>query len=89
MQSLLRLGCNKLCVGLVVTRQYVGGIVEIIAYLVTPFLASGAIYYLAKPLLDSIWNGFLTLLGKSGALGEESVQHSVYQLMTRRVGTKL
>lgn len=83
MQSLLHPRRNKLCVGLVVTRQYVGGIVEIIAYILAPFVASGAIYYLAKPLLDSIWSLVLTVLGKSGALGEEDVQHSVYHLVNK------
>jgi len=70
-------------VGLVVTQLNVGGIVEIIAYILAPFIASGAIYHLSKPILDSIWNAFLTVLGKSGALGEEDVQNSLYHLVTK------
>lgn len=56
---------------------------EIIAYILAPFIASGAIYHLSKPVLDSIWNGILTVLGKSGALGEEHVQHAVYHLVSK------
>lgn len=56
---------------------------EIIAYILAPFIASGAIYQLGKVFLDSIWNGFLTLLGKSGALGEEDVQHALYHFMVK------
>jgi hypothetical protein len=67
----------------VVTGLNVGGIVEIIAYILAPFIASGAIYHLSKPILDSIWNAFLTALGKSGALGEEDMQNAVYHLVTK------
>ncbi|WPH58203.1 hypothetical protein SEA_ALONE_157 [Streptomyces phage Alone3] len=56
---------------------------EIIAYILAPFIASGAIYHLSKPILDSIWNGVLTVLGKSGALGEEDVQNAVYHLVSK------
>ncbi|WPH58914.1 hypothetical protein SEA_LUCKYSOCKE_154 [Streptomyces phage LuckySocke] len=56
---------------------------EIIAYILAPFIASGAIYHLSKPILDSIWNAFLTALGKSGALGEEDMQNAVYHLVTK------
>ncbi len=56
---------------------------EIIAYILAPFIASGAIYHLSKPVLDSIWNGFLAVLGKSGALGDEDVQNAVYHLVSK------
>lgn len=56
---------------------------EIIAYILAPFIASGAIYHLSKPVLDSIWSGVLTALGKSGALGEEDVQNAVYHLVAK------
>lgn len=56
---------------------------EIIAYILAPLVASGAIYHLSKPVLDSIWNGVLTVLGKSGALGEEDVQNAVYHLVSK------
>lgn len=56
---------------------------EIIAYILAPFIASGAIYHLGKAVLDSIWNGFLTLLGKSGALADEDVAASVYHFVTK------
>lgn len=56
---------------------------EIIAYILAPFIASGAIYHLSKPVLDSIWNGVLTALGKSGALGEEELQNAVYHLVSK------
>ena len=56
---------------------------EIIAYILAPVVASGAIYHLSKPALDSIWNGMLTVLGKSGALGEEDVQNAVYHLVSK------
>lgn len=56
---------------------------EIIACILAPFIASGAIYHLSKPVLDSIWNAFLTVLGKSGALGDEDVQNSVYHLVSK------
>jgi hypothetical protein len=70
-------------VGLVVTQLKVGGIVEIIAYILAPFIASGAIYHLAKSVLDSIWNAFLTVLGKSGALGDEDMQNGIYHLIIK------
>ena len=56
---------------------------EIAAYILAPFIASGAIYHLSKPVLDSIWNGVLTALGNSGALGEEDVQNGVYHLVSK------
>lgn len=56
---------------------------EIIAYILAPIVASGAIYHLSKPVLDSIWNGALTILGKSGALGEKEVQEAVYHLVSK------
>lgn len=56
---------------------------ELIAYILAPFIASGAIYHLSKPVLDSIWNGVLTVLGKSGALGEEDMQNSIYHLVNK------
>ncbi len=56
---------------------------EIIAYILAPLVASGAIYHLSKPVLDSIWNGMLTVLGKSGALGDENVQNAVYHLVSK------
>ncbi len=56
---------------------------EIIAYILAPLVASGAIYHLSKPVLDSIWNGILTVLGKSGALGEKDVQDALYHLVSK------
>ncbi len=56
---------------------------EIVAYILAPFIASGAIYHLSKPALDSIWNGALTVLGKSGALGEENMQEALYHLVSK------
>lgn len=56
---------------------------ELLAYILAPFIASGAIYHLSKPVLDSIWLGFLTVLGKSGALGEEDMQNSIYHLVSK------
>lgn len=56
---------------------------EILAYILAPFVASGAIYHLSKAVLDSIWNGILTLLGVSGALGDEDVQNAVYHLVSK------
>lgn len=56
---------------------------EIVAYILAPFIASGAIYHLSKPVLDSIWNATLTALGESGLLGEENIQNGVYHLMTK------
>jgi hypothetical protein len=56
---------------------------EILAYILAPFVASGAIYHLGKVVLDSIWNGVLTLLGKSGALGEEDIQNGIYHLVNK------
>lgn len=56
---------------------------ELLAYILAPFIASGVIYHLSKPVLDSIWNAFLTVLGKSGALGDEDVQNSVYHLVSK------
>lgn len=56
---------------------------EILAYILAPFIASGAIYHLGKAALDSIWNAWLTVLGLTGALGDEDVANGVYQFMWR------
>lgn len=56
---------------------------ELLAYILAPLIASGAIYHLSKPALDSIWNGVLTVLGKSGALGEEDMQNAIYHLVSK------
>ncbi len=56
---------------------------ELVAYILAPFIASGALYYLGKVVLDSIWNALLTVLGKSGALGDENVQESLYHLVSK------
>lgn len=56
---------------------------EIVAYILAPFIASGAIYHLSKPVLDSIWNATLTVLGESGALGEEDVQNGIYHMVVK------
>lgn len=56
---------------------------ELLAYILAPIVASGAIYHLSKPVLDSIWNGVLTVLGKSGALGEEDMQNAIYHLVSK------
>jgi hypothetical protein len=56
---------------------------EIVAYILAPFIASGAIYHLSKPLLDSIWKGLLTIMGMSGMLGEEEMQNAVYHMMRK------
>lgn len=56
---------------------------ELIAYILAPFVASGGIYHLSKAVLDSIWDGILTALGKSGALGDENVQNSLYHLVNK------
>ncbi len=56
---------------------------ELLAYILAPLIASGAIYHLSKPVLDSIWNAFLTVLGKSGALGEEDVQNALYHVVSK------
>lgn len=56
---------------------------EIAAYILAPVIASGAIYHLGKVAIDSIWDGILTVLGESGALGEESVQNMVYHFVTK------
>lgn len=56
---------------------------EIVGYILAPVVASGAIYHLGKVAMDSIWNGVLTVLGESGALGEEDVQAMVYHLVMK------
>lgn len=56
---------------------------EIVGYILAPILASGGIYHLSKVALDSIWNGVLTTLGESGALGEEDVQNMLYHFVTK------
>lgn len=56
---------------------------EIVAYILAPFIASGAIYHLSKPVLDSIWDTTLTVLGESGALGEEDVQNGIYHMVVK------
>jgi len=56
---------------------------ELIAYILAPFIASGALYHLSKAVLDSIWDVMLTALGKSGALGDANVQHSLYHLVNK------
>lgn len=56
---------------------------EIIAYILAPFLASGAIYHLSKYVLDSIWYGYLYWLGETGLLGDEDVQLAIYHLMQK------
>lgn len=56
---------------------------EIIAYIIAPFVISGSIYYLSKIVLDSIWKGILTLLGNSGLLGNEGIQNAIYHLVSK------
>ncbi|APC46335.1 hypothetical protein HWB05_gp073 [Streptomyces phage BRock] len=56
---------------------------EIIGYILAPLVVSGGIYHLSKVALDSIWNGILTTLGESGALGQEDVQAMVYHLVMK------
>lgn len=56
---------------------------EIVGYILAPVVESGAIYHLGKGAMDSIWNGVLTVLGESGALGEEDVQAMVYHLVMK------
>jgi hypothetical protein len=56
---------------------------ELFAYILAPFIASGALYLLGKKLVDSIWYGLLTLLGKSGALADKELQEAMYHLVSK------
>ena len=56
---------------------------EIVAYILAPFIASGGLYQLGKWFLDSIWNAILMVLGTSGALGHEEVQDGIYHLIMK------
>lgn len=56
---------------------------EILAYILAPFIASGAIYHLGKRVLDSIWNAWLTVMGLTGMLGDPEIAEGVYHLMQK------
>lgn len=56
---------------------------EILAYILAPFIASGAIYHLGKVVLDSIWNAWLTVMGLTGMLGDEDVANGIYHFMMK------
>lgn len=59
---------------------------ELVAYILAPFLASGALYHLGKLVLDSIWLSFLNFLGNSGLFGEREVQEAMYAMVASSKG---